>query len=61
MSQIPRNQRCEENVGFGLSGLLGLTQVAQGRKDALCPGQILFVSLQHWHLFNGGYFELGQM
>lgn len=50
--------RCEESAGFGLGGLLTLTQVGLG--DALYPGQVVSMCLQQWHLLDGGYFEPGQ-
>lgn len=40
-------RRCEGRAGFGLGGLLELTKVSLGRRDALCPGQVIPVCLQH--------------
>lgn len=41
---LPDIRRFEKSAGFGLNGFLTLTEVALGRRDALCPAQV-FVSV----------------
>lgn len=60
-NRLPEIKRCEKSAGLGLGGLLALTQVALGRRDALCPGQVVSTCLQHWHLLDSDYFAPAQL
>lgn len=62
MVMLPDIRRFEKSAGFGLGGLLKYSDPSSPREERCflpCPG--FCVSLQHWHLFNGGYFEPGQL